>query len=130
VKQLAEGVWRLAEQPRPTINIYLAGDVLIDAGRRWDEGRIRKQTAGRELSMIALTHVHPDHQGAAKPICEERGIPLACHEDDVDAMEGRRPVQEAAPGDLRNKLIKRIWEGPPYKVERPFTHGDESQASR
>ncbi|MSO42297.1 MAG: MBL fold metallo-hydrolase [Solirubrobacterales bacterium] len=125
MKQLAEGVWRLDEFPRPTINIYLAGDVLIDAGRRWDLGRIRKQTADRELSMLALTHVHPDHQGAAKPICEKREIPLACHEDDVDAMEGRRPVQEAHPRNLYNRVIKRIWEGPPYKVERPFRQGDE-----
>ena len=55
--------------------------------------------------MLALTHVHPDHQGVAKDVCEARGVPLACHADDVDAMEGRRPVQEAAaeqpgqPGD-------------------------------
>ena len=47
--------------------------------------------------MVALTHVHPDHQGVAKDVCEARGIPLACHADDVDAMEGRRPMQEAAP---------------------------------
>ena len=40
-------------------------------------------------------------------------------------MEGRRPVQEAGPGDFRNKLIKRIWEGPPYEVRRPFEEGDE-----
>lgn len=125
MKQLAEGVWRLAEFPRPTINVYLARDVLIDAGRRWDEGRIRRQTEDRELSMLALTHVHPDHQGAAKPICEERGIPLACHVDDVDAMEGRRPVQEASPGNLYNRVIKRIWEGPPYEVERSLSEGDE-----
>jgi glyoxylase-like metal-dependent hydrolase (beta-lactamase superfamily II) len=125
MKQLAEGVWRLAEFPRPTINIYLVGDVLIDAGRTWDKGRILKQTADRELSMLALTHVHPDHQGAAKAVCEKRGIPLACHVDDVDAMEGRRPVQEAAPGNLINRAIRRMWEGPPYKVERPFQAGDE-----
>ena len=126
MKQVAEGVWRLSEfPPRPVINVYLAGDVLIDAGRTWDEGRIRKQTADRDLSLLALTHVHPDHQGAAKAICEERGIPLACHVDDVDAMEGRRPVQEAGRDDFRNKLIHRIWEGPPYKVARPFKEGDE-----
>jgi len=125
VKQVAEGVWRLGEFPRPTINVYLAGDVLIDAGRTWDTGRIRKQTEGRELSMLALTHVHPDHQGAAKAICEERGIPLACHVDDVDAMEGRRPVQEASPGNLYNRAIHKIWEGPPHEVKRPFEEGDD-----
>lgn len=125
MKELAEGVWRLGEVPRPTINVYLAGDVLIDAGRTWDMRRIRKQTADRDLSMLALTHVHPDHQGAAKAICTERGIPLACHVDDVDAMEGRRPVQEAASDNAVNKLIRRVWEGPPYKVEKPFSDGDE-----
>ncbi|HWB70062.1 MAG TPA: MBL fold metallo-hydrolase, partial [Solirubrobacterales bacterium] len=66
MKNLAPGVWRLDEFPRPLINVYLAEDVLIDAGRRWDIGRIRKQLRGREISLLALTHVHPDHQGAAK----------------------------------------------------------------
>jgi hydroxyacylglutathione hydrolase len=126
VKEVAAGVWRLSEfPPRPVINVYLADDVLIDAGRTWDTGRIRRQTAGRKLSMLALTHVHPDHQGAAKAICTERDIPLACHEADVDAMEGRRPVQEAAPNDIRNKVIRRLWEGPPHEVDRPFNEGEE-----
>ena len=51
--------------------------------------------------MVALTHVHPDHQGAAHAVCEARGIPLACHVDGVDAMEGREQGQQAgAPGAL------------------------------
>lgn len=125
MKRLADNVWRLAEFPRPTINVYLAGDVLIDAGRTWDRRRILKQTAERDLSLLALTHVHPDHQGAAKAVCEERGIPLGCHEDDVDAMEGRRPVQEADRRNPVNRLIRAIWEGPPHKVDRPFKDGDE-----
>jgi hydroxyacylglutathione hydrolase len=125
MKELAPGVWRLSEFPRPTINIYVAGDVLIDAGRTWDAGRIPKQTGDRDINLLALTHVHPDHQGAAKAVCEKRGIPLACHVDDVDAMEGRRPVQEAARGNFWNRLIRKVWEGPPYRVERPFEEGDE-----
>jgi len=123
VKQVAEGVWRLAEFPRPTINVYLAGDVLIDAGRRWDRRRIFAELEGREISMVALTHVHPDHQGCAKAVCEARGVPLACHEDDVDAMEGRRPV--AATTNPGAKFFARMWEGPPHKVERVLREGDE-----
>jgi len=123
LKYLAPGVWRLDELPRPLINIYLAEDVLIDAGRRWDAGRIRKQTAGRDLSLLALTHAHPDHQGSAKAICEERGIPLACHEDDVDAMEGRRPV--AATQHPAARAFARLWQGPPRKVDRVLREGDE-----
>lgn len=125
MKQLAPGVWRLKQFPAPSVNVYLAEDVLIDAGTRWDRGRIFAEIEGRDLSLVALTHVHPDHQGVAKDVCEARGIPLACHADDVDAMEGRRPVQEAHAGNLFNRLIKRFWEGPPHEVERVLGDGDE-----
>ncbi len=125
MKLLAEGVWRLKQFPAPSVNVYLAGDVLIDAGTRWDRRRVFAEIEGRELSMLALTHVHPDHQGVAKDVCEARGIPLACHADDVDAMEGRRPIQEAARHNPFNRLIKRFWEGPPYKVDRVLNEGDE-----
>jgi hydroxyacylglutathione hydrolase len=125
VKELAPGVGRLKEFPAPTINVYLVDDVLIDAGRTWDRRRIFKEIDGRDLSLLALTHVHPDHQGAAKDVCEARGIPLACHADDVDAMEGRRPVQEAATDNPFNRVIARLWQGPPYKVERVLNEGDE-----
>jgi glyoxylase-like metal-dependent hydrolase (beta-lactamase superfamily II) len=122
---MAPGVWRLKELPGPTINIYLAGDVLIDAGRRWDRRRVFKEIDGRDLSMVALTHVHPDHQGVAKDVCEARGVPLACHADDVDAMEGRRPIQEASQRNPVNRTIAWLWQGPPHKVSRVLQEGDE-----
>jgi hydroxyacylglutathione hydrolase len=123
MKEVAEGVWRVPQRPRPIVNVYVAGDVLIDAGGRTDIRRIRRAIGDRELSMLALTHVHPDHQGCAKPICEERGIPLACHEADVDAMEGRRPVR--ASNAIRARIFTALWEGPPHKVERVLREGDE-----
>jgi glyoxylase-like metal-dependent hydrolase (beta-lactamase superfamily II) len=123
MKQLADGVWRLAERPAPMINVYLAGDVLFDAGRRWDRRRIFRQLADRELSLLALTHVHPDHQGVAKDICVSRGVPLACHADDVDAMEGRVPVSDTS--HLATRLIVRFWQGPPHRVDRVLRDGDE-----
>lgn len=125
MKYLASGVWRLKEFPAPTINCYLAEDVLIDAGRTWDRRRIFAELEGREISMLALTHVHPDHQGVAKDVCEARGIPLACHAGDVDAMEGRRPVKEASASNPVNRMIASIWQGPPYKVQRVLEEGDE-----
>jgi hydroxyacylglutathione hydrolase len=123
LKYLAPGVWRLKEFPRPLINVYLAEDVLIDAGRRWDKRRIFAELEGREISEVALTHVHPDHQGCAKAVCEARGVPLACHEDDVDAMEGRRPVA-ASPKPVAQAFGK-MWTGPPHKVDRVLHEGDE-----
>lgn len=125
MKYLAPGVWRLKELPAPTINVYLAEDVLIDAGRTWDRRRIFAELEGREISTLALTHVHPDHQGAAKAVCEARGVPLACHADDVDAMEGRRPVQEAAQSNPINRIVAKIWQGPPHEVGRVLQDGDE-----
>ena len=123
MKYLAPGVWRLKELPAPTINVYLAEDVLIDAGRRWDKRRIFAELEGREISMVALTHVHPDHQGCAKAVCEARGVPLACHADDVDAMEGRRPVA-ASPKPVA-QVFGKLWTGPPHKVDRVLQEGDE-----
>src|SRR5690349_3625041 len=108
MKQLAKGVWRLRQFPLPSINVYLVGDVLIDAGGRPDRRRIFAEIEGRELSLLALTHVHPDHQGAAKAVCEARGIPLGCHAGDVDAMEGRRPV--GASDHPIAKLSARLFE--------------------
>jgi glyoxylase-like metal-dependent hydrolase (beta-lactamase superfamily II) len=125
LKYLAPGVWRLKEIPAPTINVYLAEDVLIDAGRSWDRRRIFGELERREISLLALTHVHPDHQGVAKAVCEARGVPLACHADDVEAMEGKRPIQEASTTNPVNRIVRALWEGPPYKVDRVLQEGDE-----
>ncbi|MDX6588962.1 MAG: hydroxyacylglutathione hydrolase [Solirubrobacterales bacterium] len=125
MKHLASGVWRLKEIPAPSINVYLAEDVLIDAGRRWDRRRIFAELENVEISMLALTHVHPDHQGVAKDVCDARGVPLACHADDVEAMEGKRSMQEAAGGNLVNTVIRKIWQGPPHRVDRVLAEGDE-----
>ena len=125
MKYLAPGVWRLKEVPLPSINCFLVEDILIDAGRRWDRRRIFAELDEVEISMLALTHVHPDHQGVAKDVCEARGVPLACHADDVDAMEGKRPVQEAEASNPVNRVIRALWEGPPHRVDRVLHEGDE-----
>ena len=46
MKQLAEGLYQLDGRPRNAINVYLAGDVLIDAGTRQAESRILRQLQG------------------------------------------------------------------------------------
>jgi len=122
MKQLAQDVWRLDERIAPLINVYLAGDVLIDAGRRQDRRRIFAQLEGRELSAVALTHAHPDHQGVAAALCDERGIPLACHADDVAAMEGSEPMSGES---AISRMVVRRWGGPPHKVDRVLHEGDE-----
>ncbi len=124
MKQLAPGVFQLRGF-RSAINVYLAEDVLIDAATKMARRRILRQIQDRPVSLLALTHVHPDHQGAAKAVCEARSIPLACHESEVEVMEGRVPVQQSDPRNLVNRLIERFWEGPPHEVSRVLREGDE-----
>jgi glyoxylase-like metal-dependent hydrolase (beta-lactamase superfamily II) len=130
VQEIAAGIWRLRGFPPDAINVYLVGDVLIDAGTRWARRRVLRQLAGRPLSLVALTHCHPDHQGVARLVCETRSVPLACHEADVEAMEGRLPVQRASPDHPLNRLIARYWEGPPHHVGQVLREGDEIAGMR
>ena len=123
MKRLAPGVWRVKELPAPTINVYLAENVLIDAGRKWDKRRIFADLEAVEIGEVALTHVHPDHQGCAKWVCEARKVPLACHADDVEAMEGRAPVGSGKA--VLPRIYDKIWTGPPHKVDRVLNEGDE-----
>ncbi len=125
MKQLAEGVWMLDGFPPNAINVYLVGEVLIDAGTRQAERRIMRQLSGRSLAAHALTHAHPDHQGSSHAVCERFGIPLSCGRDDVPAVE--RPggiVNPKAPRWL-NSMQRRWWTGPPHPVARALSEGDQ-----
>lgn len=125
MKLMAPGVWRLREFPLPITNCYLAGDVLIDAGRRTFAARILSELEGRKLSLVALTHVHPDHQGSAHAVCTTYHVPLACHADDVDAMEGRRPINEPTLDTGMTRYLTKKWQGPPHPVARVLREGDD-----
>src|SRR5215213_6851442 len=122
MRQVAKGVWQLHGFPADGFNVYLAGDVLIDAGTRWARSRVLRQLPGHKLSLMALTHVHPDHQGSAAAVCQRYRVPLACHEADVPFMEGRAPM---VPRNRLLRLGERFWAGPPLPVGRVLRDGDE-----
>jgi len=122
VKQLADGLYQLRGFPPNAINVYLMGDVLVDAATRRAGSRILRQLRGRRVTAHALTHAHPDHQGASKEVCERLGIPLWCGERDVPAMESGDFGQK---DHWINRLIVRAWAGPPRRVDRPLREGDE-----
>jgi len=125
MRQLAGDVHMLDGRPRNAINVYLAGDVLIDAATRRGERRIMRQIAGMSITAHALTHAHPDHQGSSHAICTALGIPLWCGAGDVPAMETIGGVGSSqAPGWL-NRLQQRFWTGPPHPVARALVEGDE-----
>ncbi|HEY2141757.1 MAG TPA: MBL fold metallo-hydrolase [Solirubrobacteraceae bacterium] len=125
MKQLADDVHMLRGFPPNAINVYLVGDVLIDAATRQAEKRIMRQIAGRTVSAHALTHVHPDHQGASHALCERLGIPLWCGQDDVPAMETAGGVAAPNAPKLITAFQERFWIGPPHPVARALKEGDE-----
>jgi hydroxyacylglutathione hydrolase len=125
VKQLADGLYLLRGLPPNAINVYLAEDVLIDAATRQGERRILRQIRDRTVTAHALTHAHPDHQGASHAVCERLGIPLWCGREDVPAMETPGAIKNSqAPGWL-NRFQERFWTGPPHPVARALQEGDE-----
>ena len=125
MKQLAPDVYMLSGFPPNAINVYLVGDVLIDAATRQAKRRILRQLQGQTVSAHALTHAHPDHQGSSHAVCEQLGIPLWCGQGDVPAMESTGVLANPkAPGWLE-ALQKRTWLGPPHPVARALHEGDE-----
>jgi hydroxyacylglutathione hydrolase len=104
------------------INVYLVGDVLIDAGTPGSGKRILPQIEGHPLGAHALTHGHPDHFGSSHAICEARDIPLWCGEADAPVAEGKRRPE---PGDSRLAgLLRRQSMPDPHPVERRLKGGD------
>ena len=122
MKRVADGLHMLGGFPPNAINIYLMGDVLVDAGTKLSGRRIFRQLRGHKVATHALTHAHPDHQGASRDVCERLGVELWCGEHDADAMESGNLGQK----DHRiNKVITWAWAGPPYPVARRLREGDE-----
>jgi hydroxyacylglutathione hydrolase len=122
MQMIAHHVWKLNSNPPDWVNTYLIEDVLIDASTLGAAPRILNQLANIPLSLVALTHCHPNHQGGARRICETRHVPLACHGADASAMEGHTPMS------LPNFLKASLWllgGRTTYPVQRVLHDGDE-----
>jgi glyoxylase-like metal-dependent hydrolase (beta-lactamase superfamily II) len=123
--EIAPGVHQLCGFPKYGINWYLVGDVLVDAGGKPDKGRILKQLSGHKVTAHALTHAHPDHQGASHAVCTELGIPFWVHADDVDVAEKPELMLQRQPPKPLNKLMYKMFAGPAHPVDRALVEGDE-----
>lgn len=125
MKQLAPDVYLLRGFPPNAINVYLIGDVLIDAATRQAQRRILRELGERTLSAHALTHAHPDHQGSSHAICTRFQIPLWCGQGDVPAMETPDGVAGPGPHSWSTFVQRRFWAGPPHPVARALADGDD-----
>jgi glyoxylase-like metal-dependent hydrolase (beta-lactamase superfamily II) len=126
LKQLADGVWHLNAFVIPNaINAYLIEDVLVDAGTRQSAPKILKQLQGHQVNAHALTHAHPDHQGASHRLCEGLGVPFWVGEADADAAEDPELIRERQPDSAMARFYIRIFIGPGHPVDRVLNEGDE-----
>src|SRR4051794_1827173 len=126
MKEIAPGVFQLKGFPPNAINIWLMGDVLVDAATKLAGKRILKQLEGRSISAHALTHAHPDHQGASHEVCTKLGIPFWVGERDVAAAEGGiETIKRLQPKSPINNLIAGAWGGPGHPVDRVLREGDD-----
>jgi glyoxylase-like metal-dependent hydrolase (beta-lactamase superfamily II) len=125
LEELAPAVWHLRGRPRWLLNVYLVEDVVIDAAARGSRRRILRELRGRSLSAHALTHAHPDHNGASRAICQTFGVPFWVGEQDVAAAEDPELIKGAQPQALLNRINFRIYCGPGHPVDRALHEGDE-----
>jgi hydroxyacylglutathione hydrolase len=116
MRELADRVWQLSGFPRNNINVYVLGDVLIDAGLPFDRRRILHQVASRTISAHALTHAHFDHFGSSHAVCGALGIPLWCGAADVEAVQAGKMVVRGG---------RSVPAAPAHDLARTLTEGDE-----
>ena len=125
MKRLAEDVFQLQGVPHNAINVFLVGDVIVDAATRHAARRILRQVRGRAVSTHVLTHVHPDHQGATHELCDTLAIPLWCGERDAPAAEDPALMREGGRATPYDRIIDRLLAGPGHPVARRLRDGDE-----
>jgi len=125
MRLITEGLHQLWGFPPNFVNIYLMGDVLVDAGTKFDRWRILRQLKGRKVTAHALTHAHPDHQGSSHAVCKTLGIPLWCGELDADAAEDSKLIFARMKRHPLNRYIAPLLHGPGHPVSRRLKQGDE-----
>ena len=125
MRELADGVWQLSGFPPNAINVFVIGDVLIDASSRYATRRIMRQIDGMPITAHALTHAHPDHQGASHAVCERLGIPFWVGAADADAAEDPTLIGERQPNAFLAQFFYKTLTGPGHPVDRKLSEGDE-----
>lgn len=124
MRPLAPDVALLELAPTFAFNVYLLGDVLIDSGPRRSSRRVLRELAGSTVRAHALTHPHPDHQGASRDVCTTLGVPLWAGAADADAMESGDLRPLSPDSDLARRYLAKMA-GPGHAVSRRLVEGDD-----
>ncbi len=123
MREIVHGVYQLQNFPPNVVNVYLIGDVLIDAGTRFTKDRILRQLTGHTVTAHALTHAHPDHQGSSASVCDALNIPLWGPAGDCPATESG-DLSNVIPQNPLTATLDVIWTGRGHPVARELREGD------
>jgi glyoxylase-like metal-dependent hydrolase (beta-lactamase superfamily II) len=123
MRQLADDVWHLPLGPRDTVNAYVLGDVLVDAGYAFMAGRALEGARRLGVTEHALTHAHLDHAGGSARVCRELGLEGVAV-GAVDALDVRTGGPEPPPHTPLPALGRRLGAFPPAPVARELHEGD------
>lgn len=113
-REIAPDVWCLGPKGRTQTNVYLvaAGSswTLIDAGWASDGPAIQHAAdqvfgPGQSPTSILLTHVHPDHAGAARELARVWGCPVLVPAEELAIARGAFEAMAAGAGPLDTWLI-------------------------
>lgn len=125
MKQIAPEVYHIPLLPRNSINCYLIEGVLIDAGIRSSRKKIAACLEKIPVHAHALTHAHPDHQGASASICTQFNIPLYCHEKEVQRTQTGLVTNEYPSTQHRiARFQQKYWAGEGHQVAHTLKEND------
>lgn len=126
MKEVAPDVWHINCLPiSNSVNAFLVGDVLIDAGGKGHAKTIMKALDGHTVTAHAITHAHADHQGSSHEICTKLGIPFWVGANDADAAEDPRLIKERQPNHPIAQTMVKLFAGPGHPVDRKLAEGDD-----
>jgi hydroxyacylglutathione hydrolase len=120
--ELAPGFALARGGPGRSLNVYLLGDVVVDAGVRWSRRCLARQLAGRRLAAHLLTHAHFDHAGCSAWLCHTFNLPLWCGAGDAAAIASGRVDTHGSP--LVNRLQHRLAPVAAHPVSRALREGE------
>lgn len=123
MKRLAEGIEQIHAFPPNAVNSYFADGILFDSGLKTQRGWLLSQLKGRAIEAHALTHAHPDHQGASRAVSEKFGVPVWCGAVDAEAVETGR-LGLAMPKNPMGWMSRSLMAGPACPVSRRLVEGD------
>ena len=122
---VAPDLWIVPLRRPDLLNVYVAGDVLIDAGPSFTTRSLVAVLQVHPISVHVLTHAHFDHQGGSRAVCEAFGAPLWCGAGDREAAKTDDWAHLLPHPDGWVARLSRRLASPGHPVARVLKDGDE-----